>query len=413
MNAPIMKLADRTIQGKEGYLSKEEVAKLTPKLLVERTTALKPLIAAHAREAEETRRPVLSVWEELRKTGIFYHFVPKKFGGLEGNCVDYVEAMLPVAEGDASTAWAAGFSVHHNWLMAHFPEKAQAEMFGKGYGVAPGVVFPPGKVTKVEGGYRVNGRWRWGSGVMNADWILVAGMVEGEPMPPDMLWVAIPADEVTVPDNWDMAGMAATGSADIIVDNVFVPEYRTVRNNDMKNGTSVGAKMHGSDVYRMPMSLFLGMAATIPALGAARSAANHFREYLKGRTAPGQPANKFVDKMASQMRLGEVETKIETATMLVRHVAQRCVDFSKNPPGPDAERIAAKALNSYAVKLCNEAVRTVVEGAGSSAFNNDNPIQRAWRDVQVVSSHVSLDYDGAIELYGRSLLGLPPSTPLY
>src|SRR5262249_31914186 len=157
----------------------------------------------------------------------------------------------------------------------------------------------------------------------NADWILAACIVDGEPMPPDLLWVALPADQVTVPDNWDMAGMAATGSNDVIIDDVFVPAYRTVRNNDMRNGTSVGAKLHNSDTYRMPMSIFLGMAATIPALGAARGAAEYFRNYLKKRAVPGSPDAKYVDKMAMQMRVGEAEVKIETASMLVRHVARR------------------------------------------------------------------------------------------
>src|SRR3546814_13503616 len=95
--------ADRRIPKEKDWLSREELAALTPEELVRRTTALKPLVATHAAECEALRRPVDAVWNAIRKTGVFYHFVPRRYGGLEFDIDSFIDAMLPIAEGCAST----------------------------------------------------------------------------------------------------------------------------------------------------------------------------------------------------------------------------------------------------------------------------------------------------------------------
>jgi alkylation response protein AidB-like acyl-CoA dehydrogenase len=122
---------------------------------------LKPVLAEHAREAERIRRPVDAVWQEIRRSGVFYHFVPKRFGGLELDAECFVDIMLPLAEGCASTGWVTAFCVEHNWILALFPEAAQREIFGAfPYIVAPGVTSPPGRLVKCEGRFRLSGPWQ-------------------------------------------------------------------------------------------------------------------------------------------------------------------------------------------------------------------------------------------------------------
>lgn len=397
---------------KPDWLSADTLRALTPAALIERTSALKPMVAAHAREAESLRKPVDSVWAAIRETGVFYQFVPKRFGGLEFDVESFVDIVLPIAEGCASTGWVTSFCMEHNWLLGLFPEQGQAEIFSEyPYIVAPGVTQPPGRAVKVDGGYRVSGRWKWGTGVMHSDWVLAAALVVHDG-PPAMLFVALPITQAQIIDTWHVDGMVATGSNDVLVEDVFIPEHRAVSQLDMRDGVAPGALLHGGPLYKMPMLPFKALTAAIPAVGVARNAVGLFRESLAQRIVLGTDV-KQAEKPAAQMRLAMADTQARTAELLIRDVARVLPTFGqRGAPATVDERIALRMQIAYAVDLCRTAVRTVCDAAGSSAHNLDNPLQRAQRDINVMASHVVYDMDQATELRGRALIGLPPNSPL-
>ncbi len=406
-------LARPHIPAGDDWLTPGELQALTPQALVARTTALKPLLAAHAREAEIARRPVQAVWDAVRRTGAFYHFVPRKYGGLEFDVDSFIDAMLPLGEACASTAWVTTFCVEHNWMAAQFPEAFQDETFGGAfpYIIAPGVTMPPGLATPVEGGYRLTGRWKWGTGVMNSDWILATGMVAGL-TPPTILFFAFPTAEATVLDTWHVDGMAGTGSNDIAVKDLFVPAHRVMNMGHMREGRAHGAQLYDNPVYRMPMLPFLAVTAAIPAVGAAHGAVKLFRERLQERVMHGTD-QKQADKPAAQMRLARADVMTQTAEMLIREVARANVELGRQNRAAEVEpRIALRLKIAYAMDLCRNAIRILAEASGSGAHFLDNPIQRALRDINVMSSHVVYDLDGALELHGRALIGLPPNSPV-
>ncbi|WOF42396.1 hypothetical protein KNJ79_14535 [Sphingopyxis indica] len=409
--------ADRRIPKEKDWLSREELAALTPEELVRRTTALKPLVAAHAAECEALRRPVDAVWNAIRKTGVFYHFVPRRYGGLEFDIDSFIDAMLPIAEGCASTGWVTAFCVEHNWMLAQFPETLQDETFGGDfpYIIAPGATNPPGVAQPVDGGYRLTGRWKWGTGIMHADWVMITGMIPGE-NPPRQLFLAVPAGEVEVLDTWHVDGMIGTGSNDIRCEDVFVPEHRVMDMGEMRMGCAPGATIHAHNpIYRMPMTPFLAITAAIAAVGVARSAVENFRERIGVRTMLGTTV-KQVEKASAHMRLGEAAAKTQTAEMILRDVGRRNVALTEAAGTglvSNEDRIALRAQVALAMDLCRDAVRLLVEGAGSSAHMLSSPLQRAMRDINVMASHVVYDFDAATELLGRSLIGLPPNTPVF
>ena len=407
-------LADNRPPKGDDFLSKNDVAALTPEELVRRTRALKPLVAANAAECEKLRRPVDEVWNAIRKTGCFYHFVPKRYGGLEFDVDTFIDAMLPIAEGCASTGWVTAFCVEHNWMASHFPEQFQDETFGGRfpYIIAPGATMPPGVAEPVAGGYRLSGRWKWGTGVMHADWVLVTGMIPGE-KPPRQLFLAMPVEEVRVIDTWRMDGMIGTGSNDIVCEGLFVPEHRVIDMGQMRDGSTPGAKLHAHNpAYRMPMTPFLAVTAAIAAVGAARAACDHFKERIGVRMVYGT-ATRQVEKPAAHMRLGEARALAEAAETLIRTVARRNVALTERGDVTTEERVSMRAQVALAMRMCRDAVRVLCEGAGSSAHALDNPLQRALRDVNVMSSHIVYDFDAATELQGRVLAGLEPNTPIY
>jgi alkylation response protein AidB-like acyl-CoA dehydrogenase len=392
------------------WLSKAEVADLTPEILAARVRALLPFIAGRAREAELLRKPSDDVWAALRKTGIFYHFVPKRFGGLEFSIEDFVRIMLPMGAACASTTWVATFCMEHNWTFARFGAQAQEEIYGAfPYITAPGLLFPPCELTPVEGGYRANGRLKWGSGIMHADWVIGTGMVKGDkPQPRTFI---VPAADARVVDVWHVDGMVGTGSNDAAFDNVFVPEHRSIDStiSDLK---MPGLALHDSPIYRVPKMSFLALTAAIAPVGAALGAVDFYRSYMKNRIEKGGSAA-HAERPVAQMRLGRAQIKVQTAEKLLYEAARRMTGFAEQ--GIDAspeQRMNLRVEIAYAVDLARTAVLELCEVAGSSAHFLDNPLQRAARDVSMMATHIIFDFDMVTEQSGRVLLGKPPTTPL-
>jgi len=262
---------------------------MTEQELLERVETLVPMLEEHAAEAERMRKPVDAVMQAIEGTGIYRYFVPKRYGGFEFGMETFMKIGMALGGGCVSTAWVTTFCMEHNWLMALYGEQAQEEIFGKHpYIIAPGTLAPKGTATPVDGGYRVTGRWEWGTGVMHANWALVGALT---PVPgadrPDLCMYVVPMDQVRIIDTWHVAGMSATGSNDIAVDDVFVPEHLMQSATRMRQGDTAGASLHDSYLYRMPMLPVLGLTAAAPAVGAARKTVELFRDRLKERVVYG------------------------------------------------------------------------------------------------------------------------------
>lgn len=398
----------------DDYLPRAALDALTPAELIRRTTALKPLLAQHADACERLRRPVTEVWNAIRQTGCFYHFVPKKYGGLEFDVDSFIDAMLPLSEGCASTGWVTAFCVEHNWMLAQFPEAFQDELFGGAfpYVITPGVTAPPGKAIPVDGGFRISGRWKWGTGIMHSNWVMVACVIPNDPQK-QVLFCALPTDQVSVFDTWHIDGMEGTGSHDLAINDVFIPAHRTMDMNAMRSGTSHGARLYSNPIYRQPMTPFLGVTAAIAGVGAGRAAIAAFTAQLQNRVVPVtmQP---MAEKPAPQMRLAHAHVAIATAEMLLRAAANRNVALAAGPtPATFAQRSMMRLQIAEAMKLCRNAIGMLLEAAGAGAHMRANPLQRLFRDVNVMSNHVIYDIDSASELHGRALLGLEPNSAIY
>lgn len=411
---PPILLADRRIPKGGGYLSAEELASLTPAELLRRVKALQPLIAENAAESERLRRPVDAVWEALRGTGFFYQFVPKRFGGMETDFQSFIDVGVAVAEADASLSWVATFCAEHNWILSHFPLETQEKLWGGDfpYIIAPYASSPPAVASPIDGGYRLKGRWKWGTGVMHADWVMGAAFIMGEAgAPPTPLSVLIPAGQAIVADTWRVAGMLGTGSNDIILDDVFVPDEHVVLNMN-RSGRVEGERPHANPIYGVPLFPFLAMSAAIPALGATKAMLKSHVERLAQHVRMGSATTQS-EKPAVHLRLGRADQMVQAAESIIRGVGHQLLEIAAlREPEQTPARISARGRLAYAVSLCRDAAMTLAEGAGSGAHMFDNPFQRNLRDLLVISSHVVFDLDLANELHGRALIGLGPNSML-
>ncbi len=407
---PMPAFADRRIPAGDDFLSREEVAGLTPAELVRRVRALQPLILSRASEAEKLRRPDDEVWSALRASGIFYMLIPKRFGGLEADFDSFIDVGLAIAEADASTAWTATFCIEHNWMLAKWPVEVQDELWnGKNpYVIAPYTANPPGRAVPVEGGYRVSAHWKWGTGCMHADWVIGLALLEqegGEPVP---LSVVVPASEVEVHDTWYMSGMAGTGSNDIVFNDVFVPEHHTAR--DIFGGGDATRMVHDNPMYSVPLLPFLGMSAAIPVIGATRAMVKIYQDRVKSQMRTFS-TSVSMDKPQTQGRLARADLMARAAEIMLRDAARRLMVWGVLPAAEKlAERLAIRAQLAQAVTMCRDTAMLLVEGAGTTAHVSGSHFNRAMRDIITLSTHLVFEYDTSMEQHGRALVGLEPNS---
>jgi len=359
------------------------------------------------------RRPVTEVISAIRKTGLFYLMVPRAYGGMGATPNDLLNLTVPIAEACMSTAWVCNFVGNHSWLFSHFPEQAHRETWGGRfpYMFITTVSNPIGAARRVEGGYRVSGRWKWGSGIMHADWIM--GFVTFETGGDPALGLALfPVEDAKIIDTWHTDGLCGTGSHDILAEDLFVPAHRTALIGPILEGTSGAADRFGSPIYGMPMVPFLGFAAAGPAIVGAKAAIAAVAARLAVHARVGDSVAQ-TEKPISQARLARADLLVRAGEMLIRQVGIEMAEFQSLPLG---ERLAARlrwrAQTAQSVHICREAVQVATASAGSSLHFLDNPLQRIMRDINVQATHYAFDQDSAEEQYGRWLVGLPPNTPL-
>ena len=376
-------------------------------LLIERAQALVPLLAEHAAEAERQRKPHDDVIAALEEAEIFKLMVPAERGGFGLDLDTFLEVGLTLAEGDASMAWVTTFYIEHCWMFCHFPEATQKQIFAeRSYALAPGVIAPNGTAEPVDGGFRLNGRWQWGTGAMHAHWIIVGARVLREDDALDFRFLVMPPEDVTIDDTWYVDGMQGTGSNDIVIKDLFVPETHSTSMMDMLSGKGHGAKLYSGPLYSTPMIPILALAASMPAVGQARAAVKRFRDTMQERILYGS-ADKQADKPAAQIRLARADIEARQAELLLRDVVREVMQLRTDATVDDRARWVASF--AYAVDQSKRVLQSIAEASGAHAHFQSHPLQRAVRDVNTMACHVVFDLDQNLERLGKAMLGQEPN----
>jgi len=390
------------------------MSETTERALVDALKSLMPLLNEHAAEAEQQRKPVDSVMSAIEATGAYRWFVPKKYGGYEYSLSGFMEVGIALGSACTSHAWVTTFCMEHNWLLSLFAQEAQDDLFGsRPYIIAPGTLAPNGVATPVDGGYRVSGRWQWGTGVMHADWALIGAFtpVSGRDDPVLAMHI-VPIEDVEILDTWYVDGMVGTGSNDIAVNDIFEPTNRHVDLSTVRDGMSPGAQWHDSAVYKMPMLPVLGLTAAAPLVGAAQSAVDLFEQRMQGRNVYGT-TTKQGERALAQSRLAHARVEVQSLTNQLMFLARQVEGWGESgEPCPDLERARMRVDLGHLVRRARNVARDVVEACGASVHYADNPLQRILRDLNTASCHTVFDLDVSTENYGRMLVGLAPNGPV-
>ena len=376
--------------------------------IVERARTLVPAIAERAAATERARTPNDDTIQALIDAELFSILVPERWGGLGLGLETHREVVETISAACMSTGWITAFYSGHNFLACKFPEAAQEEVFAaRGFTMMPLTAAPSMRSEPVDGGVRVSGRSSWGSGVMHADWAAFVALGPGG----DVSMVVVPADEITVDDVWHMSGMAGTGSNDVVVDDVFVPAHRVFDFLEFAEGDTEGARIHGERWYRMTMMPFLHCEAVPVFVGGLRGAVDAFEAMVRGRVTTHAGAVVAEDPHA-HLLLGEALTAASVAERLMADQLAQTLAIANAGPCSVDDRVALKGQAAFIVDHCRRTVNELVNDAGTTNFATDAPLQRFWRDVNMLSTHAFWSWATTREQRGRHALGLDLTSPL-
>ena len=377
---------------------------LTSKELLGRARELAPGYAARAQRTEEHRAPLAESLRELIDAGLLATLTPKVYGGHQLPVATMSQIVAVLSAGCPSTGWVSAFYMGAAWRAMIFPEQCQRELFAdKAYLLNAGQASPLREVKRVKGGYRLSGQTPWSSGSVHAEWITFMGVAQGQDLPPEPLVFMVPRAEAELVDTWQVAGMRGTGSNDMRVEDVFVPAHRAASFVAALEGKTPGQALHGA-MYQQPFIPFL-MCEVVPVLvGALRGAAEAFT--IRTRDRQGTLTGvKAANRQAAQMRLGRGLAAADAAETLLAAYLERYMRV-RDEQNHITDRAAMKLKAAFITDLCRNAINDLARGFGGDGFREQSPLQRYFRDINMLAVHAFLDIDTAAETSGRLTLGL-------
>jgi 3-hydroxy-9,10-secoandrosta-1,3,5(10)-triene-9,17-dione monooxygenase len=383
--------------------------------LIARARALAPKLRERAVQAERERNIPQESVDEFIAAGLIHTLQPKRWGGYEHDHEVAFNIAVELGKSTCgSSAWCLNYLADHACMLALFPEEAQHDVWSRDNAACIATsAAPTGKVTAVSGGYRLDGRWSWCSGLRHSQWIMIGGLVQraGEEHP-DMRLYLVPVTDLKQDDTWYCAGLRGSGSNTSVLDNVFVPEHRSVSFSTLREGRSPGSQLNTNPIYRAPFIAVHSYALLAPVLGLARGGYADFAEWTRKRYLTYTQLN-IAQHVPVQIRVAEIAAQIDAAELLARRAfALARADYA----GMSLEtRTLLRRDFTYAVRTLREAMDDLVKISGSSGLLDDNPVQRCWRDVHAISSHVVMNWDVPAENFGRMEFGLPlnPAYPMF
>ncbi|HKU45644.1 MAG TPA: acyl-CoA dehydrogenase family protein [Burkholderiales bacterium] len=367
-----------------------------------RAREIVPLLRERAQKCEEARVLLPENEKLLHQTGLFRYHQPKRFGGMELPFVAVVDIVAELARGCPSTAWNVGNLGCHHWILAYYEPETQHELWDRNPDVliASSIALAAGRGRRTKDGYIVSGRWPFSSGVDNSDWNMLAVTIYEDDKPVDWRLCLVPNSDYTVIDTWYAMGMVGTGSKDIEVKEIFVPERRALALARCRGGLGhPGAALNKGDLFKLPIVASAGHPLSATALGTAEGAFEHVKEVFLKRIGTYTGA-KVADFQAVQVKLARARCLIDSARNLMRTSA---LAFQENMT--IEEKLRLRAQNAFAVAQSREAVETLWSFYGANAIYTRDPLQRYLRDVQAASQHFSFNFDIAGSAYGTAALG--------
>ena len=395
------------MQTQRASTANKTVDLVTPEMLVQRAKDMVPKLKARVAEAEANRQIPAQTIAEMKAAGFFRILQPKAYGGYEMDPEVFYDVCMTIAEGCMSTAWVYGVVGVHNWQIALFDPKAAEDIWGGSDGstLIASTYMPKGQVTPVEGGFKFSGRWGFSSGIAHCDWVLLGGLIFTEGQPPEYRTFLLPKSDYEVVDTWHTMGLKGTGSNDIVVKDVFVPEYRTHKASDGFMGTNPGRHTFTSDLYKLPFGQIFVRAVSSAAIGGLQGGLDTFRDFASVRV--GDMGNKTSEQGPAQIAAAEAAVAIdEMKLVLHRNFSVLMGKIRNEQPLDDVQqRLHFRYQASQVVERCAKHVYQLFSACGGRGIFTDFPLHRYMTDIFAARGHYANNPDQFGRNFGGVMLG--------
>ena len=390
--------------------AKVQVIGATEKSMLEKINEILPTIAQNANDAEQLRRVPDENIQLLKDICLHRAFQPKVYGGLEMSLPEFANCIVTIAGACAGTAWAFSLLCTHSHQMAMFPKQLQDEIWlANPDATASSSIAPFGKVEEVEGGVKLTGDYGWSSGCDHAEYAIVGFNRFDAESNKIYSFGVIPRADYEIVDNWFAGAIKGSGSKQLKIRDLFIPEYRIQKAKDMMEGKSAGFGLYpDSKIFYSPYRPYFASGFSAVSLGIAERMLEAFKEKQKTRIRAYTGASVSASTPAL-IRLAESTHQVAAARSFLEKTWEDHRVHGENKVYPTQETLAFWRTNqAYAIKMCIEAVDRLFAAAGATSWLDGQEMQRLFRDSHMTGSHAYTDYDVCSQILGRELMGLDP-----
>jgi 3-hydroxy-9,10-secoandrosta-1,3,5(10)-triene-9,17-dione monooxygenase len=378
--------------------------------VIEGVRELLPVLRDRAQEAEDGRVVPADSIKALEGTGFFRLLQPAAFGGFEADPLTFYTAVRLIASACGSTGWVSSVLGVHPWHVGLFTPQAQQEVWGSDQATRISSSYAPtGKAVTVDGGHQVSGRWSFSSGCDHASFVLLGQIVtDADNRPTDFRTFLLPRADYLIEDVWDTVGLRGTGSNDIVVDDAFVPAYRSLSFADVFKLVCPGQELNPAPLFRLPYGSVFSYGITTPIIGMATGAYEAHVAYTRERVRVAYVGQKAAQDPFAQVRIAEAAAEIDGAWLALERNMTELMSYARaGEQIPVDVRLRVRRDQVRGTGQSIRAVDRLFENSGGRALKSGTPIQRFWRDAHAGRVHAINDPERALSMYGGGEFGLP------
>ncbi|MFL0578690.1 acyl-CoA dehydrogenase family protein [Dietzia sp. 179-F 9C3 NHS] len=382
-----------------------------------KVTSDRDALFAEGEEADRIGRLPDTTVARMKEAGSIRMLQPEEHGGMECGPREFAETVMATAAISPAAGWVHGIVGVHPWQLAMAEKSVQEDVWGSDpdtWMASP--YMPNGKAVRVEGGYRMSGRWSFSSGTDHCEWAFLGAMPwESEDemsLPPRMLHVVVPrSDYEIIEDSWDVIGLQGTGSKDLVVEDAFIPDERVMEYDHLIDGSQVARAGLEQPVYRMPWSCMFPLGITSATIGICEGFLDTAREYLTERI--GAQGTAVRDDPYVLYQMGQAEAEIYQARQSLIANAEELWEIVARGDEPTfGRRAEGRRTQVQAAWTAVRAVDNVYARCGGTALRMDKPMQRFWRDAHAGLHHAIHVPSTVFHAAALSGLGIEAEGPL-
>jgi len=378
--------------------------------LVQRVTDIAPVLRANAQWGDQHQRLADESVDAMIDAGVLRMLVPAQYGGYESDMQTILDVDIQLARADGASAFCATAWWAQCWAVAHFPDSVQDEVFASPDVRICGTLVPNGKGEITGDGVVVSGEWAFNSGAWHSQWKVLSTLALNPAGEIEPIAAVVPMSDLEIVDDWDVAGLRATGSITLVARDLFIPRDRFQWMSDVARQQYGSTRNADSPCYRGPIIGVLSAINTGEKIGLAEAARDTFFERMHGR-AIQHTSYTQAEWPITHVQVAEADLKIDEAEYHARRLAA-LVDHKNdsNEPYSMRERAYCRVAVGRVSQLCYEAVNIYNLASGAGSIYSSVPIQRIQRDIQAINVHALNMPVKNLEVYGRVLCGLEPNT---